>query len=126
MAIGIARNAIDALDLMGPSASQCLQQAGAVPVRGVRFMLTQGEGAGSMIDEAHENDGTRVVHIVHRAAFLRKLLANVTPERMYASKKLDLYVKASDNGVYGFLTIHFTDGTTHWKNDTGLPTNVSN
>lgn len=113
MAIGIARNALDALDLMGPSASQCLQQAGAVPMRGVRFMLAQGEGAGSMIDEAHDNDGQRVVHIVHRAAFLRELLANVPPKRMHASKKLDHYVETSNNGVDGFLTIHFTDGTTH-------------
>ncbi|KAI7969293.1 hypothetical protein EIK77_003608 [Talaromyces pinophilus] len=113
MAIGVARNALDALDLMGPSASQCLQQAGAVPMRGVRFMLAQGEGAGSMIDEAHDNDGQRVVHIVHRAAFLRELLANVPPERMHASKRLDHYVETSHNGVDGFLTIHFTDGTTH-------------
>jgi salicylate hydroxylase len=84
MAIGVSRNALDALDLIGPSASQCLQRAGAVPMRGVRFMLAQGEGAGSVIDEADDKDGRRVVHIVQRAAFLRELLANVPQERMHA------------------------------------------
>lgn len=52
MAIGIARNAQAALRLIGPSAEQCLDQAGAVPMKGVKFMLAQGEvDAGSMADE---------------------------------------------------------------------------
>lgn len=34
MAIGVARNVLDALDLMGLSASQCLQQAGAAHLAG--------------------------------------------------------------------------------------------
>jgi salicylate hydroxylase len=107
MAIGFARNALDALDLIGPSAAQCLERAGAVPMRGVRFMLAQGEGAGNMIDET--KDGSRVTSIVHRAAFLRELLADVPPERMHASKKLDNFDQNSD----GSLTLRFTDGTTH-------------
>ncbi|KAI0135360.1 FAD/NAD(P)-binding domain-containing protein [Daldinia grandis] len=84
MAIGIARNALDALELIGPSATQCLQRAGAVPMREVRFMLAQGEGQGSLIDEADE-------------------------ERMHASKKLGSTNRADD----GSLILHFTDGTTH-------------
>lgn len=71
-------------------------------------MLAQGEGAGSMIDET-DNDGQRVTSIVHRAAFLKELLANVPQERMHASKKLDKFGHNSD----GSLTLHFTDGTTH-------------
>ncbi|THC93700.1 hypothetical protein EYZ11_006811 [Aspergillus tanneri] len=107
MAIGVARNALAALDLIGPSAAQCLDRAGAVPMQGVRFMLAQGEGAGSMIDET--KSGQRVTSIVHRAAFLRELLADVPPERMHASKKLDHFDRHSD----GSLTLHFTDGTVH-------------
>lgn len=51
MAIGIARNALAALELTGPSAIECLERAGAVPMKGVRFMLAQGESQGSLIDE---------------------------------------------------------------------------
>lgn len=78
MAIGVARNALAALDLIGPSAARCLQRSGAVPMRGVRFMLAQGEGAGNLIDET-KDEGKRITSIVHRAAFLRELLADVPP-----------------------------------------------
>ncbi|KAL1849736.1 hypothetical protein Plec18170_007257 [Paecilomyces lecythidis] len=108
MAIGVARNALSALELIGPEAAQCLERAGAVPMRGVRFMLAQGNDAGSMIDET-KDDGQRLTSIVHRAAFLKELLANVPEERMHASKKLDKFDRNSD----GSLTLHFTDGTTH-------------
>lgn len=107
MAIGFARNALDALDLIGPSAAGCLSRAGAVPLRGVRFMLAQGDDAGSMIDETKE--GERTASIVHRAAFLNELLADVPTERLHASKKLDHFDQNHD----GSLTLHFTDGTTH-------------
>ncbi|KAI1137265.1 FAD/NAD(P)-binding domain-containing protein [Hypoxylon sp. FL0543] len=108
MAIGIARNAQAALELIGPSAAQCLDRAGAVPMRGVRFMLAQGEGAGSMPDEVDDIvRGKRLTSIVHRAALLQELLADIPPERMHASKKLQ---KIEGNGP---ITIYFTDGTTH-------------
>ncbi|TVY14007.1 6-methylsalicylic acid decarboxylase atA [Lachnellula arida] len=110
MAIGVARNALAALDLIGHSAAQCLERAGAVPMRGVRFMLAQGEGAGNMIDETNDEAlGERVTSIVHRAAFLRELLAGVPQERMHAGKKLDKIDRNSDESI----TLHFTDGTTH-------------
>ncbi|KAI9654327.1 MAG: hypothetical protein M1821_006643 [Bathelium mastoideum] len=82
MAIGIAHNALDALDLIGPSAAQCLKRAGAVPM---------------------------VLSIVHRAAFLQELLANVPQERMHAGKKLEKIDPNSD----GSITLRFADGTTH-------------
>lgn len=110
MAIGVARNALDALDLIGPSAAQCLELAGAVPMLGVRFMLAQGECAGSMIDKTKEKAlGGRVTSIVHRAAFLHELLADVPKERVHASKKLDKIHRNSD----GSITLYFSDGTTH-------------
>jgi salicylate hydroxylase len=107
MAIGLARNALAALDLIGPSAAECLNRAGAVPMRGVRFMLAQGDNAGNTIDETE--DGQRVTSIVHRAALLREFLVNVPPDRMHASRNLDHFDRNSD----GSLTLHFTDGTTH-------------
>ncbi|KAI2467336.1 FAD/NAD(P)-binding domain-containing protein [Annulohypoxylon bovei var. microspora] len=110
MAIGIARNALAALDLIGPSATQCLERAGAVPMRGVRFMLAQGEGRGNLIDEADDKvQGKRITSIVHRANFLQELLADVPEDRMHASKKLEKMERAED----GSIILHFTDGSTH-------------
>ncbi|KAI4602379.1 hypothetical protein KJ359_009621 [Pestalotiopsis sp. 9143b] len=86
-AVGIARNALSALDLIGPSAAQCLERAGAVPMRG------------------------RLTSIVHRAAFLRELLKAVPPERMHASKKLERVEQVDGNG--GAITLYFADGITH-------------
>ncbi|KAI8945740.1 FAD/NAD(P)-binding domain-containing protein [Xylaria longipes] len=108
MAIGIARNAQAALELIGPSAAQCLDRAGAVPMKGVRFMLAQGEGAGTMADEVDDVvQGQRLTSIVHRVPLLQELLADIPWERMHASKKLQ---KIDQNGC---ITLFFTDGTTH-------------
>lgn len=110
LAIGIARNALAALDLIGPPAAQCLERAGAVPMVGVRFMLAQGEGSGNMIDETEEETtGKRLTSIVHRAAFLRELLADVPPERMHAGKKLEKV----DQNSNGSIVLCFADGTYH-------------
>ncbi|RYP59601.1 hypothetical protein DL769_008466 [Monosporascus sp. CRB-8-3] len=108
--IGVACNALAALDLIGPSTAQCFKRAGAFPLRGVRFMLAQGEGQGQMIGEADDMaGGKRVTSIVHRAAYLRELLADVPQERMHASQKLDII----DWKRNGSTTLYFTDGTTH-------------
>ncbi|KXX79383.1 Salicylate hydroxylase [Madurella mycetomatis] len=109
MAIGVARNALTALDLMG--SSQCLERAGAVAMRGVRFLLAEGDKPGCVVDEVDytTSGNKRLVSIVHRADFLRELLADVPPERMHASKKLDRVEKAEDES----LTLHFVDGTTY-------------
>lgn len=110
-AVGITRNALDALDLIGASATQALGRAGAVSMRGVRFMLAQGPDQGSEIDEAKDVAGQRLTSIVHRAAFLKELLSIVPPERMHASKKLERVER--QQGEDGPITLHFTDGTTH-------------
>lgn len=111
-AVGISRNALSALDLIGRTATACLKRAGAVPQKGVRFMLAQGENAGEMIDEIDANtQNERIVSIVHRAEFLKELLADVPLERMHASKKLDKVDYDQTKG--GPITIHFTDGSTH-------------
>ncbi|AEO63856.1 uncharacterized protein THITE_123358 [Thermothielavioides terrestris NRRL 8126] len=111
MAVGVTRNALAALDLMGSSAAQCLERAGAVAMRGVRMLLAEGAGAGSVIDEVDytTSGGQRLTSIVHRADFLRELLADVPQERMHASKKLDRV----EEGPGPSITLHFADGTTH-------------
>lgn len=111
-AVGISRNGLTALDLMGSSAAECLERAGAVPQKGVRFMLAQGQGCNNMIDEARDEDGQRLTSIVHRAAFLREFLNDAPVERMHTSKKLERVDRAGQDG-HGPLTLHFTDGTTH-------------
>jgi len=116
-AVGIARNALSALDLIGPSATASLQRVGAVPQNGVRFMLAQGPDAGDkgvMIDEIDaEVHQKQVVSIVHRAAFLKELLADVPPGRMHASKKLERVDRDEGAGLGAPMTLHLADGSTH-------------
>ncbi|KAJ4413371.1 hypothetical protein N0V82_008587 [Gnomoniopsis sp. IMI 355080] len=113
-AVGIARNALSALDLIGATA--CLERAGAVPQKGVCFMLAQGPDAGDSgvkIGQIDAEDDKHVVSIVHRAAFLKELLANVPPERMHASKKLEKIKFDDEERMTGPVTLTFGDGTTH-------------
>ncbi|KAI1355778.1 hypothetical protein F5Y01DRAFT_269842, partial [Xylaria sp. FL0043] len=107
LAIGLTRNAQAALDLIGPPAPELLKRAGAVPMQGVRFMIAQQDGQGEVLDEAI-GEGKRLTSIVHRAAYLQQLLANVPKEHLHASKKLSSIDRHSDS-----ITLHFTDGTTH-------------
>ncbi|KAI0802604.1 hypothetical protein GGR55DRAFT_664836, partial [Xylaria sp. FL0064] len=107
LAIGLTRNAQAALDLIGPPAPELLKRAGAVPMQGVCFMIAQQGGQGEVIDEAI-GEGKRLTSIVHRAAYLQQLLANVPKERLHASKRLSSIDENSD-----FITLYFTDGTTH-------------
>ncbi|KAI0402966.1 salicylate hydroxylase [Xylaria palmicola] len=109
MAVGVTRNAQDALDLIGPRAAELLKLAGAVPMRGVRFMIAQKDGQGEVINEVDDvKAGKRLTSIVHRAALLQQLLANVSEDRLHASKKLSSIDQHPDS-----ITLHFTDGTTH-------------
>lgn len=47
-AVGTTKNALAALELMGPSAVQCLDRAGAVPMLGARMFLAEGPNQGAM------------------------------------------------------------------------------
>ncbi|USW55955.1 Putative FAD-binding domain, FAD/NAD(P)-binding domain superfamily [Septoria linicola] len=110
MAVGMTRNAFQSLELIGPSAREALEKAGSVPHHGVRFMLALGPDAGKMVDEIDaRKDGKRLTSIVHRAALLKELLAEVPIERMHASKKLKGVDRQSDKT----LTLQFEDGSTH-------------
>ncbi|KAI1177472.1 salicylate hydroxylase [Nemania sp. FL0916] len=109
-AIGVARNAITALELIGPSAIECLDRAEAVEMRGSRFKVAQGQDQGATVYEINEAPGKRVTSVVQRSEFLRELLAIVPPGRMHASKKLKGVDRASDKGP---ITLKFTDNTSH-------------
>ncbi|KAI1260179.1 hypothetical protein F5Y18DRAFT_262719 [Xylariaceae sp. FL1019] len=114
LAIGITRNAQAALDLVGPpgESAELLKRAGAVPLNGVRFLNAQREGQGAVIDEVDIRDAKsakRLTSIVHRADYLKQLLANVPRERMHASKKL----KSVENNADGSVTVEFEDGSVH-------------
>ncbi|GIZ48688.1 hypothetical protein CKM354_001173800 [Cercospora kikuchii] len=110
MAVGMTRNAFQALELIGPSAREALERAGSVPHYGARLMLALGPEAGTMIDEIDaRKEGKRLTSIVHRAALLKELLASVPSERMHASKKL----KTVDRSGDGPVLLHFEDGSTH-------------
>ncbi|KAI3319382.1 salicylate hydroxylase [Xylariaceae sp. AK1471] len=87
LAIGVTRNAQAALDLMGPQASQLLKRAGAVPMRGARFMIAQGEGQGQVINEVDDAS---------------------TGKRLTSIK-----LGSIDRNPDGSITLHFTDGTAH-------------
>lgn len=119
IAMGVTRNAQAALDLIGPPAPQLLKRAGAVAMRGVRFMIGGGEGQGDVIDQVGTDNEERLTSIVHRAAYLKELLAEVPEERLHASKKLTSVDQgvdrdgASGGEDEGPITLHFTDGTTH-------------
>lgn len=112
--VGIARNALTALDLMGATA--CLERAGAVAQKGHSFMLAQGPDAGDsgvVIGSINADDHRHVVSSVQRAALLRELLKDVPEERMHVGKKL-ASVNFDRRGETGTpVTVHFTDGTTH-------------
>lgn len=107
---GLVRNGLNALELMGPQTAQCFQRAGAIPMKGVRFMLAQGDEGEFIAEEDSPAHGTPTLSIVHLAAFLRELLACVPPERMHPSKKLETIERKDGNGP---VVLHFTDGTTH-------------
>lgn len=81
-------------------------------MQGVCFMLAQGEDKNEMIDEVDAAiQMKRLTRIVHRAAFLRELLADVPQERLHSGEKLEkVHQGGNDDGP---ITLFFTDGTTH-------------
>ncbi|KAJ4413452.1 hypothetical protein N0V82_008526 [Gnomoniopsis sp. IMI 355080] len=107
---GLATNALNALELLGPQTSRCFQRAQATSMKGVRFMLGQGKEGRFIAEEKSPDDGTPTLSMVYNAPFVDELLACVPPERMHPSKKLEKIERKHDNGL---IVLHFTDGTTH-------------
>lgn len=91
-AVGTTRNALAALDLMG--LMPCLERAGAVSMLGARMLLAEGPDKGQMVFERVrdvEDGGVDFNRVVHRASFLKELLADIPEERMHTSKKLQSF-----------------------------------
>lgn len=107
-AVGLTKNAQSALALIGPSVVQSLERAGAVLQRGVQLVLAQGPDAGETV--ARVGGDENIVSVVHRAAFLKELLADAPPERMHTSKKL-LEINQTDEDQP--LTLRFSDKSEH-------------
>lgn len=107
-AIGLTANARAALKLIGPSAEKAFERAGAVPQRGAEMFLAQGPDVGTSVGRMGGENS--IVSNVHRAVFVKELLAEVAPETMHASKKLQ---KIEQDKATGLVTLHFADGTTH-------------
>jgi salicylate hydroxylase len=108
-AIGVTQNARRALKLIGASTLQCLEDAGAVSLLGIRYYMARGLDSGREFDRLDATDQP-ITNIVHRADFLRELLKIVPSNRMHTSKQL---VDIDEAGEDGPVTLSFSDGTTH-------------
>lgn len=100
-AVGIFRNALSSLDLIGPGAMQCLDRAGAVLQNNTHIIVAEGPDQGKLSYElkGEGTDKNRLAKIVSRAAFLKELLESVPEDRMHASKKLDNVDKQGDGSL---------------------------
>lgn len=100
-AVGIFRNALSSLDLIGPDAMQCLDQAGAVLQNNTHIIVAEGPDQGKLSYElkGEGTDKKRLAKIVSRAAFLKELLASLPENRMHASKKLDTVERQGDGSL---------------------------
>ncbi|GAW23847.1 hypothetical protein ANO14919_134240 [Xylariales sp. No.14919] len=92
-AIGLSRNAQHALQQFIPSAMELLSAAGAVPMRSSRLMIGSGPQAGTFVcdvgeEELQSSSPAEPALVVHRASFLRELLAPIPQEALHANKKV--------------------------------------
>ncbi|TVY43694.1 6-methylsalicylic acid decarboxylase [Lachnellula occidentalis] len=103
-AMGLAKNSQNALDEIGPSVKDALVRAGAVPMNSTRGAVASGPNAGKIIFDLVADVPPQGVH---RAAFLKQLLAPVAREVMHNNKKLVKVEDAAD----GSIILFFQDGT---------------
>ncbi|KAK4502546.1 hypothetical protein PRZ48_005971 [Zasmidium cellare] len=108
--IGVSLNAFQALSLIGPSAVDALDRAGAVIQSKVSWNIGEGPDAGQELDSISPKLGDRVVRVAQRTDILRELLQGIPPERLHANKKLVQISQAGDNDP---VSLSFSDGTAH-------------
>ncbi|KAI1260714.1 salicylate hydroxylase [Xylariaceae sp. FL1019] len=108
-AIGLSRNAQRALQEFVPSAKNLLRAAGAVRMRSSRLMIGSGPEAGSFVCDVGEDPQSsscaEPALVVHRASFLRELLAPIPKHALHADKKVTS-IQSSSRGE----SITFLDG----------------
>ncbi|KAF2104100.1 FAD/NAD(P)-binding domain-containing protein [Rhizodiscina lignyota] len=84
--VGLSVNARRALDLVSPEAAKTLERAGAVPMwPDARMMMGKGPDEGKVVFEL-SHEVTQLV--VHRAQWVREILACVPEEKKHGGKKL--------------------------------------
>ncbi|KAH8894536.1 FAD/NAD(P)-binding domain-containing protein [Thozetella sp. PMI_491] len=98
-ALGLSTDTQRALGRAIPSAPQLLERAGAVPLNSTRAVIGSGPKAGTLVIDFGESpsEGERD-QVLHRASFLRELLAPLPKESLHAGKKL-IGIKETQNGV---------------------------
>ncbi|KAJ6781400.1 hypothetical protein PWT90_02237 [Aphanocladium album] len=103
-AVGLARNAIKALEAIIPSTRETvLKKAGAVPTNSTRLIMASGPHAGQKVFDLPTSEDNCVVH---RAALLSALIAPLPKHILHANKKLQ-----SINLAESKTRVEFCDGT---------------
>ncbi|KAI1399895.1 salicylate hydroxylase [Hypoxylon fuscum] len=108
-AVGLSTNAQRALDeVLGGSAEEALERAGAVSMNPMRMMVASGKAAGSLVADIK---GISPPKVVHRASLLRELLSPLPSEILHANKKLaSLQHDSNAESGSGGVTVSFQDG----------------
>ncbi|KAJ3494787.1 hypothetical protein NLG97_g3848 [Lecanicillium saksenae] len=103
-AVGLAQNAINALEAIIPSArDSVLKKAGAVPTNSTRLIMASGPHAGQKVFDLPTSENNC---IVHRAALLSALIAPLPGNSLHVNKKLQSI--SINEGKYKVV---FGDGT---------------
>lgn len=84
--IAIARNGLNALEVLGPKVLQCVQKARPTPMNGARFMLAQGDRRRFIADGKSPANGTRTLSIVHATPLIMEMLVHAPRERLHPSQ----------------------------------------
>ncbi|KAF2164142.1 hypothetical protein M409DRAFT_25489 [Zasmidium cellare ATCC 36951] len=106
-AIGIATNALKALQDIDPELLQCLDRAGAVEENDLRAFISSGADSGEIFHTQSSPPGEILVKSVARAPFLSEILKTVPESCMHTAKRM-IEIKQSEDDSY---TIYFEDGT---------------
>jgi salicylate hydroxylase len=106
-ALGLSKNAQDALQEILPAPKDTLQKAGGVPMASTRLMMGSGPAAGNLLFDFADAKGADEI-IVHRASLLRELLEPLPKEILHANKKLAAIDSSGDS-----VKITFADETVH-------------
>ncbi|KAH9890776.1 salicylate hydroxylase [Xylariomycetidae sp. FL2044] len=107
-AVGLGRNAQQALQHIIPAARELLGRAGAVPMRSSRVMMGSGPQAGQFVCDVAGGESsptTGAALVVHRASLLRELLHPLPREALHANKAVESMSTTTDS-----VEIRFRDG----------------
>ena len=101
MGIGLGRNGVTALELLG--LQDRLNAANAVQTNGAKAYIAQGPDTGELGVNVELDKSWGVI----RSTFLRELLRGVDEKRLHTGKKLTTFIEQED------IVLAFEDGSTH-------------